>query len=284
MRIRGKNLNLGFDCVHVIWLTGPRQSTRLPAKFEHYVKSAENVYPKRKVVEWLNSDADEMVRRWGKRDFFYNVLKTPVERSDLLRMMILHDFGGIYADVDVEFLQPLPVLDKPVNLIKSPLFSENFQSCLMVANTRNHPLWKDVVERIEQNFRFLETHKQGAVVRRLLSNPVTARFARMAITVFLTGPPNIDRCICDQLGGGYAGDVALLPDTCYCGPISVHHEAGSWTVFPAIAETAEALRTGAENLCTRASKYPALAVGSVVAWVVMFFTASQCLGMVTGVF
>ena len=34
----------------------------------------------------------------------------PLERADAIRYFILYEFGGIYADLDMEFLKPLDSL------------------------------------------------------------------------------------------------------------------------------------------------------------------------------
>lgn len=264
--IRGKTLNHGLDCLHVIWLTRDRSDDGIPKRFLKLVESGRAVYPRHKHVFWGDSDARELVQRWGKEDFFYKVLRTPVERSDVLRMMVLHTFGGLYADIDVEFKAPLPlVTDKAVNLVRSPLFSEEFQSCLLVANSVNHPLWRDCVDRIERNFENIKTRKEGAVVRRLLGNPITGHFARMAITVFLTGPPNIDRCIAASLDG-YGGTIGVLPDSCYTGPHAVHHEAGSWTVFPTVASAWYHVRTACGVAFRVCFNFPLCLVLAMFAW------------------
>jgi len=261
--IRGKDLNHGGDCIHWIWLTSDRSDGDVPARFGEFVASGRAVYLDRQHVFWGDSDAQELVERWGNGGFFYTVLRTPVERSDVLRMMILYDFGGIYADVDVEFKAPLPfVADKAVNLVKSPLFSEEFQSCLLVANTVNHPLWRDCVDRVEKNFEDIKTRKEGEVVRKLLENPITAYFARMALTVFLTGPPNIDRCIAASLDG-YGGTIGVLPDSPHT---AIHHEAGSWTVFPRVASAWGGVRAACDITFRVCSNFPTCLVILMLGW------------------
>lgn len=233
--MRGRNLTEGRRYLHVIWLTHDESDADPPQRFARFWESARRVFPDREHVVWGDSDAAAVVARWGKETFFHHTLRTPVERSDVLRMMILHDFGGVYVDVDVEFMEAPPlVLDRPVNLLRSPLFSEEFQSCLMVANTAGHWLWKDCVGKIEANFENLEKGKEAAVVRALLANPLTSSLTRMALTVFLTGPPNIDKTIASRFDD-CRGQIAVLPDSCYCGPVAVHHEAGSWTIFSRLA-------------------------------------------------
>ena len=229
--------------VHHIWLSGNRPpkgeaENTIPIRFAQNIYSWRIGVPGCILVEWLNVDAFLLVSERNKASFFYDDLKTPVERSDYLRMLILHTFGGEYVDVDMEAFQS--VVDyfdfsRPVNLLYSPLFSELFQSCFLVAHEKNYPFWIDVANRIEYNV--LAMSKPSHSVSILMSNPLTRYITRMAITVFLTGPATLDKCIAKaHLTNQYVDAFACLSKSLYCGPIAVHHEAGSWTYLSKFVE------------------------------------------------
>jgi hypothetical protein len=233
--MRGRDLTPGKNCVHVIWLTSNESDADVPDRFLQYWTRTKRTLSDLVPVVWRDSDARAIVAKWGNEDFFYRILKTPVERSDVLRMMILFYFGGVYVDVDMEVKQPLPLLvEKPINLLRSPLFSEEFQSCMLVAHEPRHWLWAECVRKIESNFHNLQTRKESAVVRALLANWLSGGVTRMVLTVFMTGPPNIDRSIAGRFDDCH-GQIGVLPDECYRGPLAVHHEMGSWTIFPGLA-------------------------------------------------
>lgn len=261
--MRGRDVewpSCSTQCVHHIWLTADHSDAAPPSRFSRAIKSARTFFPDRAHVEWRDSDAEVLVSRWKKTHFFFHTLATPVERADFLRMLIMHDFGGVYLDVDMELFACLPIdTTKAVNLVASPLFSEHFQSCLLVANRKLHPLWRDVALRIEDNFTGLQTRPGARVVRRLIENRLTRWATRLALTVFMTGPGNLDRCIASQLGAGYASEIGVLPSSCYSGPIAVHHEAGSWTPFPLLQAGATALDT-LRRVCMKPAAYFALLV------------------------
>ena len=87
----------------------------------------------------------------------------------------------------------------------------------------------------------------------------------MALTVFLTGPPNLDRCIAASLDG-YGGTIAVLPDSCYTGPHAIHHEAGSWTVFPAVARVWNVVRTACDIAFRVSTNFPHCLVIAMLVW------------------
>ena len=231
--------------VHHIWLTGSgpadRSSNvadvRLPEEFKEHVDSWRTGIPGCLQVQWLNSDASKLVSAYKKSWFFYNKLETPVERADYLRMLILHTFGGVYVDVDMQALDlvlPHLIPERPINLLRSPLFTEMFQSCFMVAHEREHPFWLEVVARIESNVNAISASNPKGGVGTLMANPLTARYTRMAMTVFLTGPATLDKCIADaHVNNTHVSAFGCLSNALYRGPVAVHHEAGSWTWLPA---------------------------------------------------
>lgn len=228
----------GSELVHVIWLSAGFVDQKVPDRFHANKASLSVGFPTRTQVQWLNSDARVLICAAGKESFFYGRLKTPVERSDYLRMLVLHRFAGVYADVDMRFMECAEgCLDdaRPVNLVPSPLFSECFQSCLLVANAAGHRFWEDVASMIESNVLSLDKGGSGKPVELLLSIPLVGSATRAAITVFLTGPSNLDRCAAmARVNEMYQGEMALLDAALYRGPVAVHEEAASWTFFPQV--------------------------------------------------
>jgi mannosyltransferase OCH1-like enzyme len=89
--------------LHQIWLG----DAALPVEFEGYRES------------WFRNHPDWAMRLWteenlpeGLRPEVYELLRHPVERSDILRLELLQREGGVYVDTDFECLQPLdPLLD-----------------------------------------------------------------------------------------------------------------------------------------------------------------------------
>lgn len=228
--------DLGCLLIHHIWLTENESNSLPPKKFDAYVDSWGEKTPGAVCVLWRDRDARALVECMGRSDFFYGQLVAPVERADYLRMLVMSKFGGVYVDVDMQALQDVrPHIDasKAVNLVLSPLFTEAFQTCILVANEVGHPLWLDVAAQIEDNVHGMNN---SSAMRFLFTNRLFGRIARMAMTVFLTGPSNVDKCIAmASVCGGYGGEsIAILKPGLYRGPIAKHHEAGSWTMFPRV--------------------------------------------------
>ncbi|CAH6421273.1 DXD sugar-binding motif protein [uncultured virus] len=78
----------------------------------------------------------------------YNCFKKKIIKIDLARYLILHKYGGIYADMDIKcfknFYNLLPQ-DK-ISLVESSYKeNENLQNSLMVS-PKHHPFWLEVIE------------------------------------------------------------------------------------------------------------------------------------------
>ena len=65
-------------------------------------------HPAWTVAFWDDAAARKFVyARYPRYADVYSQLKRPVMRADMLRYMLMDAYGGVYADVDVESVQPL---------------------------------------------------------------------------------------------------------------------------------------------------------------------------------
>ena len=89
--------------VHQTWI-----STKLPAFYAPWLKSWLTKNPTWQYWFWTDND----IRRFIARDYrqylaLYDSYKRNINRADVMRYFVLHKFGGLYADIDVECLRPL---------------------------------------------------------------------------------------------------------------------------------------------------------------------------------
>ena len=87
--------------IHQIWLGGKKP----PNKFIPWMKSWQKFNPDWEYKLW----DEENIKELNINDFnIYSKKINPGYRSDILRYIILHKFGGLYADTDFECLKPIP--------------------------------------------------------------------------------------------------------------------------------------------------------------------------------
>lgn len=83
-------------------------STELPARFQKWSDGCRDRHPDWEWVLWTDEDNEEMIRRffpWMLQS--YLSLKGPIYRADISRNAYMLLFGGAYADLDTDCLQPI---------------------------------------------------------------------------------------------------------------------------------------------------------------------------------
>jgi hypothetical protein len=137
----------------------------VPPALQRYVDSWPALNPGWEVMFWNDSTGFDFIRR--RYPEFYKKtfpkFHSGVERADILRYLLLHHYGGVYADLDVECLRPWqPLLAKHdtafgVALGAEPLRHAKSQGGrnLLVCNAvmlsaPGHPFWLAVIEALER--------------------------------------------------------------------------------------------------------------------------------------
>lgn len=93
--------------IHYIWVGGNPK----PASVQQYIESWKTHCPDYLIVEWNEENYDITVNRYTKEAY---QSKKWAFVTDFMRLDILDQFGGIYADSDIEILKNLDeFLDKP---------------------------------------------------------------------------------------------------------------------------------------------------------------------------
>lgn len=103
---------------------------------------------------WTDDDVHEWVALhypWLLPTF--DAYEFPVQRADVFRLLVLQTYGGVYADIDYELLQPL---DKFVSSINRPLafvspgrWPTSISNSLMMSR-RCPQLWDDLIHRLPE--------------------------------------------------------------------------------------------------------------------------------------
>ena len=183
----------------------------------------------------------------------YNWLKTPTERSDFARILIMYHYGGVYADNDVELRRPpeeWTMGEKGVGLVIGLEYSKKKDTVLVnsvaqyvFAAVPRHPLLKEVLNHIVDNIHTERT--TGDVYYR--------NFGALAKVLDRTGPQVLTRVMhkffsehgtsFDEIydsGKPYRApgtDVLVLPHDAFrphflkrmfSSTMVVHHAEGNW--------------------------------------------------------
>jgi hypothetical protein len=174
-----------------------------------------------------------------------------IQRADVVRYCLLHHFGGVYADLDIECLRPVDELLEGGDFIAvwepqdhaNELGAECLVSNAFMASTPNHPFLSEVIEWLIAHSHAGVTHRDvlettgplmltevlqhyrgelTAGTGTLCVDGVTVLPSHVAFPV-ATSTPEIER-----LRGDDGNAAALRSDLVRGGAYAVHYWANSW--------------------------------------------------------
>ena len=222
---------------HTIWLNDSWPEAPVPDAVRPAVDSWRQHHPDATHMHWDGVATERLLSEDypSYRDAFV-ALETETQRSDLLRLLVLHKHGGTYVDVDVVCKAPqLGAWARAggtanMAVIESPLFCEMLSTCYMSAVTPGDPFWLKVADEICASAQGVRTGTRlSAPAARWMHLPLLGWFVRCVATGATTGPGALERTICRlALQGDTPGLVVLAADRYYRGDLAVHEEHGGW--------------------------------------------------------
>lgn len=139
--------------IHQTW-----KDTEIPRKLTGWVKTWLEKNPDYEYWLWTDASARKLIaeRHPSLLDTFDNY-NEGIRRADALRYVVLYEFGGVYADMDMESLKNLdPILRKyscflPQEPYEHPILYGNFEhlviNALMGCSVK-HPFMKSLIDNL----------------------------------------------------------------------------------------------------------------------------------------
>lgn len=147
--------------LHQTW-----KSTEVPEKFQAFIVSWRQRHPHWRYEFWDDHRCRELIaERFPKYLHEYDLM-SGIKRADVARVVFLHEFGGVYADIDVEAVQPLDSLLEAAETARAGVLlgEENYIHAVLLeqrstwlvsnavmASTAGHPFWLEVLREIFRN-------------------------------------------------------------------------------------------------------------------------------------
>jgi mannosyltransferase OCH1-like enzyme len=136
--------------VHQLW-----RDEDVPARWQHAVDSVKRYHKGWEYRLWTDARMDDYVRVNHPR--FYPVFagfNRHIMRVDVFRYLLMHDVGGLYCDLDYEFVRPYDYGDAA--LVLSLEYDEaygdetNQVANYVFASMPRHAFWRDVLDDLQQ--------------------------------------------------------------------------------------------------------------------------------------
>jgi mannosyltransferase OCH1-like enzyme len=207
--------------IHQTWKT-----SSAPLRWRHLVASVKRNHPGWTYRLWTDEEMDAHVRASHPALHpVYAAFEKNVMRADVFRYVLMHDFGGLYCDLDYEFLRPYPYREAQVVLSeeRSPGHGDGF---LQVANyvfasVPGHLLWRNALDDLVRNPPAVQT----------VDDVVTATGPGFLTRIFLANREHYERVVLTprpvfspHRRRGRDEGAELMRS----GAFGVHHAWGSW--------------------------------------------------------
>jgi mannosyltransferase OCH1-like enzyme len=185
--------------IHQIWLGG-----EVPVKYKQYMDSWRQFNPTWGYKLWTDKDVNDIFIT--KRSIF-DACKNQGMRSDILRMDILRQYGGLYVDTDFECLRPF---DDLMNLkfFCGIAYGDVFVLYVgLIASVPNHPIINACVNNLDTPYRghggmeIMQSTGPYYFTKCFLENVDTDPSGVVVFpTSFFYPMPNVMRNRCDPYG------------------------------------------------------------------------------------
>jgi mannosyltransferase OCH1-like enzyme len=136
--------------IHQLW-----KDEDVPPRWRGAVASVKRYHKGWEYRLWTDALVDEHVR--VNHPKFYPVfagMNRHIMRVDVFRYVLMHDFGGLYCDLDYEFVRPYDYGDAGVVL--SLEYDEQYGDDVnqlanyVFASVPRHDFWRDVMDNVQQ--------------------------------------------------------------------------------------------------------------------------------------
>jgi mannosyltransferase OCH1-like enzyme len=134
--------------VHQIWRDGD-----IPRRWRAPVASVKLYHPGWRYELWTDDRAARHIAEAHPLLYpVYTGLSRDIMRADVLRYVLMHDFGGMYCDLDFEFLRPWPYCEETLllSLERDRAYGdpEDAIANYFFASAPGHPLWRLILDDV----------------------------------------------------------------------------------------------------------------------------------------
>lgn len=201
----------------------PANQSRWPHAWNVCQQSWKRNYPDWEYRLWNDDDALNLVKtKYPEHLWWYMAMPTNIQRVDAARAFILHQYGGLYADMDYYCYKPLviPATGQAV-LVESNAGQEIVQNSLMASPPRQ-PFWNKTFEAMSS---YYQQHPLAPS-----ENPAFSEYV-----IESTGPNMLKRALIGQeamvakldriqYNPGMVESPSCTPESCY----TRHIYTGCW--------------------------------------------------------
>lgn len=137
--------------IHQTW-----KNNVVPKKWRNYAQKVQDLNPDWEYRLWTDDGNEQFVEEHFP-DFLETFLgfSKNIMRADVIQYLLMYKYGGVYLDLDYEFLKPFNFGEHEVVLPLEMSLAcgddrDQVGNCVF-ASVPNHPYWKDVINSLKEN-------------------------------------------------------------------------------------------------------------------------------------
>lgn len=135
--------------VHQLWKTEV-----IPAQWADSVESVKRYHPGWEYRLWTHEMMDDYIRNeHPDLNPVYSGFSRRIMRVDVFRYALMNDIGGLYCDLDYEFLRPYDYADAQIvlSLELDEAYGDPHSGIanFFLASVPKHPLWADLLDEVK---------------------------------------------------------------------------------------------------------------------------------------
>lgn len=197
----------GYNIIHQTWKT-----RHIPKERQKDVDSVKQHFGSDtyKYILWTDEDNQKFVKTYYPEFLkLYNDKNLlPINRVDIVRLLYLHQYGGIYIDLDYSINENiydycskhLPKWKShEIFIVESPnLLNEVLQNSLMISKKRKLFFWYNCVLEIEKIVNSIYGKNKLKLHSLYFRIPLIKKYVKILKTVNMTGPNVLDKTYCSM--------------------------------------------------------------------------------------
>lgn len=147
--------------MHFIFITGLQEKESIPSIYFYNVKKFSFFNPDWTIYFWGDISARQLISsKYPSLLPTWDNYTRPIYKADALRYIVLHEFGGVYSDLDTRFVRPLDRATMKYACIISPepfehstiLYQRPFQlNNGFLLCRKGHPFMKQAISSLPQS-------------------------------------------------------------------------------------------------------------------------------------
>lgn len=174
--------------IHQTWKTKERY--RIPKKYYKAIDSWSKLNPEFKHIIYDDHDCIEFIKYYYPQYInLYNQLELPVQKADVFRYLIIHQYGGIYTDFDTICIKPIKELLTHPMIVGIEYLPEHNNGKTQInqwffGSIAGNPLLLEVVDEIQRRQNLINNFG----INLLLTLDGRIATSKEDHTLWLTGP------------------------------------------------------------------------------------------------